>query len=239
MSGEAASRPDLRAKVAAACRVLALAGQEDLWLGHASAREPGADRFWMKRSGIGLGETTPSDVLLMDLEGRRLEGDGEVHLECPIHSEIYRSRSDVNAVVHTHSSHAAAFAAADAGFRMVSQDSVQLAGRIRQYDSPRLVATPALGTALAEALGTGRVVLLRNHGLVAADATVEGAVFLALAFERSLRLQAAAATFGPIHEIASDEVAAMQETFDALFARRARATFDFLLRQADGPGDAG
>ncbi len=239
MPGEAApGRPAravhgiaLRGKLAAACRVLAAAGHEDFTLGHASAREPGAPRFLLKRSRIGLGETTARDLLLLDLDGHRIEGEGAVPLELPLHAEIFRARPDVNAVVHTHVFQAAAFAAADAEFRMVSQDSVLFADGPRRYDSARLIATPELGRALAAALGPGRLVILRNHGIAAAGATIEEATYLAIAFERSLRLQVAAAAFGPVREIPPDELGHMRRTFDALLEERAQAMFEFLLRQ--------
>src|SRR3990172_569455 len=97
---------DLREAVAWACRILAYHGHGDLTLGHVSARD--GDRVYMKRKGLGLEEITPADVLTLDLNGGRLRGEGAVHLEVPLHTEVYRARPDVGAVIHTHPIHTTA-----------------------------------------------------------------------------------------------------------------------------------
>jgi L-fuculose-phosphate aldolase len=227
---------DVRQRVAEACRILAANRQEHFYLGHVSGREaPGSERYWVKPTGIGLGEVVPEDLVLVNLSGQRISGTRALHHELPIHTEIYRRRPDVNCVVHTHPFHAAAFASASAGFRMVSQDSVLFADGVGFYDSAVLVVTTDQGRRVAEALGPLKVVLMRNHGIAAAADTVEGATFFAVSFDRSLQLQATAASFGPISEISRDEVAAMNDYFDASYGGRVEATFEYLLRQADAP----
>src|SRR5689334_4737753 len=79
---------DPRDEVAAGCRVLADHGHGDLIWGHVSARDPQGRGTWMKRRSIGIEETRPEDVLLIDGTGRVLSGDGEVHGEFPIHTQI-------------------------------------------------------------------------------------------------------------------------------------------------------
>jgi L-fuculose-phosphate aldolase len=151
----------------------------------------------------------------------------------PIHAEIYRTRPDVDCVVHTHPLHAAAFAASTADFKMISQDSVLFANGFGWYDSARLVVTAEQGRGLAQALGGHRLVVLRNHGIAVADHSVESATFLAVSFDRSLQLQAVATSLGPVREIAPDEVAAMSEYFGASYGGRVEVTFEYMLRQAD------
>src|SRR5215831_2216626 len=97
-TGEAA----LRRRLAEACRMLALAGQgDDVW-GHATARVPGTDTFWMKPAAMGLEEVGTDDLLLIDFDGKVLGGKRPRHSEVFIHSEILRVRPEVGAVVHTH-----------------------------------------------------------------------------------------------------------------------------------------
>jgi L-fuculose-phosphate aldolase len=224
---------DVRERVAAACQVLYAYGHEHFYLGHVSARETsGGDRFWVKPTGMGLGEIEPDDLVLLDLDGQRIAGSRPIHHEMPIHAEIYRARPDVQCVVHTHPFNAAAFAASTAEFRMVSQDSVLFADGFGWYDSAVLVVTPKQGRAVAEALGQHQLVALRNHGIAAVDATIEGATFLAVSYDRSIRLQAAAAALGPVREIAPDEVREMNDYFAASYGGRVEVTFEYLLRQA-------
>jgi ribulose-5-phosphate 4-epimerase/fuculose-1-phosphate aldolase len=225
---------DVRQRIAEACRILFAHGQEHFYLGHVSAREqPGSSRFWVKPTGIGLGEVEPEDLVLLDLDGRRVRGSNPIHHEMPIHAEIYRARPDVQCVVHTHPFHAAAFAASTADFRMVTQDSVLFADGFGWYDSAILVVTPEQGRGVAEALGSHKLVVLKNHGIAAADDTIESATFLAVSFERSLHVQATAAAFGPIREISPEEVRAMNDYFASSYGGRVEVTFEYMLRQAD------
>jgi L-fuculose-phosphate aldolase len=97
-------------ELAYGCRILHGEGHADMTLGHLSLRDPDGRGLWLKRSGIGLGEVNgPDDFLLIDFQGKRLSGDGRLHKEWPLHTEILKARPDVNAVGHTHPFHATAF----------------------------------------------------------------------------------------------------------------------------------
>src|SRR6478672_6508994 len=98
----------LREQVAWACRILALGGHGDYTLGHVSARSADGRHVLMKPNGLGLEEVRPEDVLVLDLEGTRLAGEGPVHLEYVLHTEIYKARPDVGSVVHSHPPYATA-----------------------------------------------------------------------------------------------------------------------------------
>src|SRR5690606_18094205 len=89
----------LHEQVAWACRILAMHGHGDFTLGHASVRD--GDLVHMKRNGIGLEEVNPADVLSIDLDGRKVAGEGLVNLEAVLHTAVYRARPDVFAVIHT------------------------------------------------------------------------------------------------------------------------------------------
>lgn len=195
----------LRTGLAEACRILAAEGHEHFDLGHASTRSAILDGFWVKPAGLRLSEVTADDLVLLDQEGRRLVGDAPLHGELPIHTEIYRRRSDVRAVIHTHPFHTAAFAASGARFEMVSQDSVLFAEGFGRFDSPQLIRSAELGAALAETLAGGSVVVLRNHGLVVAAPSLDVAVVLAVSFERSLAIQLAATGLADVVAMSADE----------------------------------
>jgi L-fuculose-phosphate aldolase len=226
----------LAVDVATACGILESQGHEHSFLGHVSARRPGADVMQVKPSGLGLGEVLPDDVLTVTLDGRKVAGSRGMHAEMPIHTGIYRQRDDVNAVVHTHPLHVAGLVASDGDFRMVNQDSVQFADGIGIHPSPALIVTPDQGDALAAALGGKRAVVLKNHGLVTVGASVPEAVFLAVAFVNSLRVQAMAAQFGDLACIAPDEVAEMAAHFAGSYERRVASTWDYLSRQLPARG---
>src|SRR5271168_4135941 len=76
-------------ELAYGCRILHMEGHAGMTLGHLSLRDPDGRGVWLKRSGIGLGEVRDAgDFVLIDFSGKRLAGDGRLHKEWPIHTEI-------------------------------------------------------------------------------------------------------------------------------------------------------
>jgi ribulose-5-phosphate 4-epimerase/fuculose-1-phosphate aldolase len=230
VSGDDDDERGLRARLATACRILSEQGHDHFHLGHVSARADSVDAAWVKPNGLGLGEVGPEDPALMDLDGRQLRGERPLHNEMPIHTELYRRRPDIRAVVHTHAFYAAALTATHARLEMVSQDSILFADGVGVYDSPELVVSREQGQRLAEALGARRAVLLRNHGLTVVGASVEEATVYAVSLERSCRLQLAATQLGPLAPIGAEEAAAMAASLGSS-ARRTAAMWDYLVRR--------
>jgi len=187
---------DLQIQVAWACRILAMYGHGDFTLGHVSARSPG-DSIYMKRSGLGLNEVAPQDVLAIDTDGIKLKGDGQVHREVVIHTEAYRARPDVGAVVHTHPPHSIALGASDTEFALLGHDAALFKDGIGIFDeSADLITRPEQGLAVSQALGSRRAVMLRNHGVVVVGKDIPWATITTLTLERAARIQAIAASLG-------------------------------------------
>jgi L-fuculose-phosphate aldolase len=172
----------------------------------------------------------------MDADGRKLEGERALHQEMPIHTEIYRQRPDVQAIVHTHPFHAAALSASGARFEIVSQDALPFAEGMGLYPSAELVMTIAQGQAVATALGERRAVLMRNHGITVAGPSIEVATVWASELERSCRTQLAATQLGPLAPIPSDDVARMYDRFERGYPGRNEAIWRYLVRKAQRGG---
>lgn len=94
-----------------------------------------------------------------------LEGSAKAPLEFHIHSAIYRTRPDVNAVLHTHPKWSTFLTLAGVTYQPVYGQGVLL-GDIPLFDSPLSVNTRAMGERLAATLGDGRAALLKAHGAV-------------------------------------------------------------------------
>ena len=181
----------LREEIALACRILGHEGQGDTVYGHVSARDPGGRGFWMKPAAMGLEEIRASDLLLVDLDGKVLAGRRPRHIEYPIHSEIYRARDDVQAVVHTHPEHATAFSSLRVPLRPISHEaSLFVPPDVPRFsDTTDLIVDAPLGRAVAIALGNAWALLLENHGVVTAGPTVMDATLRAFFLEKAARVQ--------------------------------------------------
>jgi ribulose-5-phosphate 4-epimerase/fuculose-1-phosphate aldolase len=203
----------VREGVAWACRILALEGYADLTLGHVSARPPGGDVIYIKRKGVALGEVEPDDVVDLD------DPDADLHLETVLHTEIYARRPDVGAVVHGHPPYATALGATSARLELLSHDAVLFAEGVSFFEeSAELITEREQGRAVAEALGSRRAVILRNHGVVVADKDVRWAVLSAITLERAVRLQTIAATLGELRPIP-------KEAAESLYAAKYQERF--------------
>jgi L-fuculose-phosphate aldolase len=199
------SDESLREQIAWSCRILAHDGQGDYTLGHVSARAEDGETVLMKRYGIGLEEVTPADVLRIDLDGTLLEGNGRVHLEYVLHTEIYRVRPDVRSVIHTHPPYTTAFGATDAQLEMLNHDAVLFRDGLASFDgTAELILTAQQGKQVAAALGDRLAILLRGHGVVVTGKSVPWSTYTALTLERVLRIQSLARGFGNLMPMSSD-----------------------------------
>ena len=193
----------LKERVAWACRILALEGYADLTLGHVSARGPDG-RVYIKRKGVALDEVAAEDVVEAD------DASADLHLETVLHTEVYRARPDVGAVVHGHPPYATSLAATGAELELLTHDAVLFADGLARFDDPDLIVEDGQGAAVARALGSRRAVLLGNHGVLVVGKDVPWVVLAAVTLERAVRLQAIAGTLGELRPISLEAAQRLQ-----------------------------
>ena len=184
---DAATRERLT-EAARACRILDMEGHGDMTLGHLSVRETASRGFWMKRNQIGLGEVLGSeDFVLVDWNGQRIAGSGGRHSEWPIHSEIFRARTDINVVVHTHPFYASVFSAAAEPLQPYTLDADQFTDVPRHEADVALITLKSEGEAIAHSLGQSLAMLLGNHGVVFCGGDIEQAVCTGIFLEKACK----------------------------------------------------
>jgi L-fuculose-phosphate aldolase len=209
---DATTAQALREQVAWACRILALEGYLDLTLGHVSAREPGGTTVYIKRKGVALDEVGPDDVVEFDLDDGGPPSSPDMHLEAVLHSEVYRRRPDVGAVVHGHPPYATALSATEATLETLTHDAVLFADGVGVFGkTPQLITDSEQARAVAEALGGRRAVLLGNHGVLVVGKDVPWAALAAVTLERAIRIQSIASTLGPLRPIPAGWAQRMQD----------------------------
>jgi L-fuculose-phosphate aldolase len=175
-------------EAARACRILDMEGHGDMTLGHLSVREAGGHGFWMKRNQIGLGEVLgPDDFVLVDWDGQQIAGSGGRHSEWPIHSEIFRARTDVEVVVHTHPFYASVFSAAMEPLQPYTLDADQFTDVPRHEADVALITVKSEGEAIAHSLGQTFAMLLGNHGVVFCGGSIEQAVCSGIFLEKACK----------------------------------------------------
>jgi ribulose-5-phosphate 4-epimerase/fuculose-1-phosphate aldolase len=196
----------------AGSRILADHGVLDAY-GHVSARsDKRPDRYIMSRSRAPA-LVTAADLVEHDLDSAPINDKRKGFIERYIHGEIYRSRPDVMAVVHSHSPSVIPFGVSRSKLRpLYHMGSFLWSGvpvwdiRKEREENDLLVRDGPLGVALAKSLGKCTCVLMRGHGMTVVGDGVPEAVFRAIYTEMNARLQMQAMQLeGPIEFLSETE----------------------------------
>jgi len=191
-----------------AIRMLERAGYID-HNGHASARRD-ATSFYINSGASVRGALTVDDIVTVDLDGNLVEGTAKPPLEYHIHSEIYRARPDVNAVMHTHPQWSTYLTMTGTPYLPVYAQGV-LVGDLPVLDSVLSINTRPMGEKLAAALGRRPAVLLKAHGAVAVGADIVECFALAAYIEENAYRQYMAMQIGKPYVFSEAEQQASRE----------------------------
>jgi ribulose-5-phosphate 4-epimerase/fuculose-1-phosphate aldolase len=228
---------DLKKKLIVAGKVLAAEGQGDFTRGHISVRLPDDPKlFYMKPHSVGLDEITMENILTIDLEGEVVAGSARRHSEVYIHSEIFKTRDDVNCVIHAHPPYSVALSATGRPVRAYSQPGALFSEAVGLYsDTIALIRSQALGAGVAKALGSRRAAFLKNHGTAVTGKSIEEAVIGAIMLEHAARIQLAVeATGQPAAEFSPADVDKLKAELST--PEQFTVNFDYLSRRACQPG---
>jgi ribulose-5-phosphate 4-epimerase/fuculose-1-phosphate aldolase len=217
----------LRRDLAFANRILARQGVVDTF-GHVSQRSPlRPDRMFIACS-MAPERVTAADIIEVDLNGRPADGETrDTYIERYIHTEVYRARPDVQAVVHSHSVSVLPFTVVrDAPFRGLCHTAGFIGHDVPLFDvrdvaddnTDLLVRNPQLGAALAERLGEQAVVLMRGHGSTTVGQSLRQAVFRAVYAEINAQVQLKSMQLGAVTYLSAGEARAVTAT-DAAYDR--------------------
>jgi ribulose-5-phosphate 4-epimerase/fuculose-1-phosphate aldolase len=172
--------------------------------GHISVRHPrSAERFLIARS-VAPALVTKADIIEYDLDGNPVDARGRAsYRERFIHSEIYRARADVKAIVHCHTASLIPFGITGVPLRPAYHQSAFVADGVPVFEirvaggmTDMLVGDARLGRALAGTLGSKPAALMRGHGAVVVGDSIPTAVGRSIYLDINARVQAQAAALG-------------------------------------------
>lgn len=190
---------ELRVNLAAAYRLVALFGWDDLVFTHISARVPGPERqFLINPYGMMFDEMTASSLVKIDLEGRKvLESPYEINpAGFTIHGCIHAAREDAHCIMHVHSLNGVAVSAQREGVLPISQQSLFVLASLAYHDYEGLALNPDEQPRLVTDLGKKSFLMLRNHGLLTVGSTPAEAFLHMYLFEATCAIQLRAQSGG-------------------------------------------
>jgi len=181
--------------------------------GNVSGREPESGLVVIKPSGVAYDELTPENMVVVNLDGKVVEGNLKPSSDTFAHVYVYRQRPDVNGIVHTHSTFATAWAAVGRPIPVV------LTAICDEFGGPIPVGTYAkiggdeIGQEILRSIGSSPAILMKNHGVFTIGRTPEAAVKAAVMVEDVARTVFYALQLGQPDEIPPEEVARAHQRY--------------------------
>ena len=225
---------EMRADVATANRILERFGLSHAF-GHASARIPGTNTFILPtRRSPGLARA--EDLLVLDTDGNKLEGNGEPNSEFWIHARVYAARPDVGGVVHAHPPACVCLTQIGQPHRVVHNQGGIFVDGVPEYSRVGLIRSRELGDLVAGVLGAGNAVMMRAHGITTAFGDVKTATIAACFLEESSALQlrmlaAAGGDASKLRILTREEALPLRDQIGPNVAKRA---WEYFAAVADG-----
>lgn len=196
----------LRAAVCEGNLALPRAGLVTWTSGNVSARDATTGYIVIKPSGVPYEGMSPEHMVILDSEGRVVEGNLNPSVDAPAHLYVYRHRSDVQAVVHTHSTFATAFAAVGRPIPVYLTAIADEFGGAIPVGGYAQIGGEEIGAEIVRAIGSGRVILMKSHGVFTIGPDVASAVKAAVMVEDVARTVFYALQLGQLEEIPPAEV---------------------------------
>src|SRR5437588_8863737 len=227
-----------RVDLAAAYRLVALYGWDDLIFTHISARVPGPEHhFLLNPYGMMFDEVTASSFVKIDLEGNK--GTESPHFINPagftIHGAVHAAREDALCVMHLHTDYGIAVSAQKNGLLPLSQQAMFALSSLAYHDYEGLALDGQEKPRLVADFGDKKFMILRNHGLLTLGRTAAEAFLGMFLLERACKIQILAQSgAGELAKIPNDIIDRVASQMSAVtMGQGASLTWPGLLRKLD------
>lgn len=186
--------------------------------GNVSVKE--GNLMYITPSALPYNEMTEDDVLVVDLtSGNIIEGSRKPSSETPMHSNIYKQKPEIKAIVHTHSTYATIFACANKPIPPVHYTIADIGKEVAVAPYARY-GSEKLATYVSETIGDANGVLLANHGVVAVGETLSDAYRRAETIEEVAELAYGSYLLGSVKPLSEEELEEAVEGFKTYVSNR-------------------
>lgn len=228
----------VRQDLAAAYRMVAHYGWDDMVFTHLSARVPGPDEhFLLNPFGYMFNEVTASNLVKIDVEGNIVLDNGfQVNAAgFTIHSAVHMSRHDAHAVMHLHTDGGVAVSSTEEGFLPLNQHALFVYDDLAYHDWEGVALDLDERERLVADLGEKHLMMLRNHGTLALGNSVASCFLRLYYLERACHIQVAALASGKANQPSAKAIGMMKGIFnnDKAWDSISATAWPALRRQAD------
>lgn len=187
--------------------------------GNVSARDSETGCMVIKPSGIPFDKLRAQDMVVLNLEGKVVEGDCKPSSDTWSHLYIYQHREDVNGVVHTHSRYATAFAAVGKSIPCVLTAIADEFGGPIPCGDFALIGDESIGKVIIESIGHSPAILMKNHGVFTIGKDALSAVKAAVMTEDVAATVWMAMQLGTPDVIPPDMVASLHKRYTGVYGQ--------------------
>jgi len=185
--------------------------------GHVSTRLPDNAGLLIQSVHTSRSQLAPSDIFTLSFDGEIIDGPMDIKpvSEFNIHSEIYKARNDVNAVLHTHPKVPTLFTIAEgAELFSVLNHAYRWRDGIPVHPDSAHIDTPELEREMVKTMGNANVVMLRAHGVVLASENIKSLLIDGIHFDRNAQAQLEASTLGTPIPMSDADFDTFESRFD-------------------------
>ncbi len=216
----------LREEVASLHQELVRAGLVVWTGGNVSGRVPGRNLFVIKPSGVPYDELTAADLVLCDLDGKVVPGSAGCERapssDTAAHAYVYRHMPEVGGVVHTHSTHAVAWAARGEAIPCVITAMADEFGGPIPVGPLAIIGDDSIGRGIVETLRghRSRAVLMQGHGPFTIGVSAQDAVKAAVMVEDAARTVHVARQGGNIQELPAEMIDRLYDRYQNVYGQQ-------------------
>ena len=186
--------------------------------GNVSARDPKSGLVVIKPSGVRYEELTPENMVVVDLQGRVVEGSLKPSTDTDTHLYVYRNRIDVFGMVHTHSPYASTFAVLGQPIPACLTSSAMLGGEI-PLGGYAPIGGEEIGKEILAKIGRSFAIIMQNHGVFTIGSSAAHATKMAVEVEEIAKITHLAMTRGAPIRLSHEQIDYMVNLYQTVYGQ--------------------
>jgi L-ribulose-5-phosphate 4-epimerase len=187
--------------------------------GNVSGRDPESGLIVIKPSGVSFEELTPEHMVVLDPDGKVVEGDLKPSTDTDTHLYVYCHRPDIFGMVHTHSPYASSFAVLGQSIPACLTASAMLGGEI-PLGGYAPIGGADIGQEIVDKIGCARAIIMQNHGVFTIGSSAKQATKMAVEVEEIAKITHLAMLRGEPIQLTKSQVNYMVDLYQNEYGQR-------------------
>ena len=187
--------------------------------GNVSGRDPKTDLVVIKPSGVPYSELSPDNLVVVDLNGKIVEGELKPSVDMATHLYIYRNMPDVSSIIHTHSTYASAFAVIGKQIPVCLTAMADFFGCNIPIGELVLTGGEGIGKEIVSKIGDSKAIIMKNHGPFTIGTSVNEALKAAIFLEETAKILIISKSIGEPQHIPESIVKILYKNYNEKYGQ--------------------